>query len=105
MATIWINYLVYGKRPVTRTVVTKANISQPELGKVVVTFNYDIPDEAGKKIAGYATTYTIYGSADVVVKNQFSRLSDYIPEIPRMGMQMQLPGEFTNLKWFGTRTS
>ena len=64
------------KKAGERTVVTKANISQPELGKVLVTFNYDIPDANGKKIAGYATTYTIYGSADVVVKNQFSKLSE-----------------------------
>jgi beta-galactosidase len=84
-----------------RTLVTKANISQPELGKVVVTFNYDIPDASGKKIGGYASTFTIFGSADVVIKNQFSKLSDNIPEIPRMGMQMQLPGTFTNLKWLG----
>jgi beta-galactosidase len=89
------------KKAGERTIVTKANINQPELGKVLVTFNYDIPDENGRKIAGYATTFTIYGSADVVVKNQFSKLSDKIPEIPRMGMQMQLPGEFTNLKWLG----
>jgi beta-galactosidase len=89
------------KKAGERTVVTKANISQPELGKVIVTFNYDIPDVNGKKIGGYATTFTIYGSADVVIKNQFSKLSDFIPEIPRMGMQMQLPEEFTNLKWLG----
>jgi beta-galactosidase len=89
------------KKAGERTVVTKANISQPELGKVIVTFNYDLPDPSGKKIAGYATTFTVYGSADVVIKNQFSKLSDLIPEIPRMGMQMQLPAEFTNLKWLG----
>ena len=89
------------KKAGERTVVTKANISQPELGKVLVTFNYDIPDANGKKIGGYATTFTIYGSADIVVKNQFSKLSDNIPEIPRMGMQIQLPEEFSNLKWFG----
>ena len=89
------------KKAGERTVVTKANISQPELGKVLVTFNYDIPDANGKKIGGYATTFTIYGSADVVVKNQFSKLSDNIPEIPRMGMQMLLPEEFSNLKWLG----
>ena len=83
------------------TVVTKANISQPELGKVIVSFTYDIKGSEGEKIAGYASVYTIYGSADVVVKNQFSKISDNIPEIPRMGMQMQLPAEFTNLKWLG----
>jgi len=89
------------KKAGDRAVVTKANISQPELGKVVVTFNYDIPDTVGNKIAGYATSYTIFGSADVIIKNQFSKLSDNIPEIPRMGMQMQLPVDFTNLSWLG----
>jgi beta-galactosidase len=89
------------KKAGERTIVTKANISQPELGKVLVTFNYDIPGNDGRKIAGYATTYTIFGSSDVVIKNQFSKLSDNIPEIPRMGMQLQLPEEFANLKWFG----
>ena len=81
--------------------MTKANISQPELGKVIVTFNYDIPDTVGKKIAGYASSYTVYGSGDVVVKNQFSKLSSSIPEIPRMGMQMQFPEKFINLTWLG----
>ena len=33
------------KKAGERIKVTKANISQPELGKVVVTFNYDIPDD------------------------------------------------------------
>ncbi|MDP3001829.1 MAG: glycoside hydrolase family 2 TIM barrel-domain containing protein [Bacteroidales bacterium] len=89
------------KKAGERTVVTKANISQPELSKVVVTFNYDIPGTDGGKIGGFATSYTIFGSADVVIKNQFSKISDNIPEIPRMGMQMQLPEEFMNLKWLG----
>ena len=89
------------KKAGEKSIVTKANISQPELGKVIVTFNYDIPGTDGKKIAGYASSYTVYGSADVVVKNQFSKISDNIPEIPRMGMQMQLPVEFMNLKWLG----
>ncbi len=89
------------KKAGERAVVTKANISQPETGKVIVTFNYDIPDTDGKKIAGYASSFTVYGSGDVVVKNQFSKISEKIPEIPRMGMQMQLPEEFTNLTWLG----
>jgi len=84
-----------------KAIVRKANISQPEIGKAVVTFEYDIPGVDGEKIAGSVTTYTIFSSADVIVKNQFSKVSDKIPEIPRMGMQMQLPEEFMNLKWFG----
>ena len=89
------------KKAGERTKVTKADISQPGLGKIIVTFSYDINDETGQKIAGLATSYTIYGSADIVVKNQFSKLSEGIPEMPRVGMQMQLPVEFANLRWFG----
>jgi beta-galactosidase len=89
------------KKAGERTIVTKANISQPDLGKVIVSFNYDIPGTDGQKIAGYSTIFTIYGSADIVIKNMFSKISDKIPEIPRMGMQIQLPEAYTNLKWFG----
>lgn len=89
------------KKAGERTIVSKANISQPEPGKVIVSFNYDIPDTEGKKIAGFASSFTILGSADVIIKNQFSKISSTIPEIPRMGMQMQLPQEFVNLTWLG----
>jgi beta-galactosidase len=89
------------KKAGERIVVKKANIAQPEIGKVVITFEYDIPGEKGEKIAGYVTTYTIFSSADVIIKNQFSKVSEGVPEIPRMGMQMQLPVEFSNLRWLG----
>jgi len=89
------------KKAGERTKVTKANISSNEPGKVVVTFTYDIPDTDGEKIAGYVSTYTIFATADVVIKNQFSKISSTVPEIPRMGMQMQLPEEFLNLTWLG----
>jgi beta-galactosidase len=94
----WLNVW---KKAGERSVVTKADISQPELGKIVVVFRYDIKGIEGEKIAGYSTVYTILGSADVIVSNSFEKISEKIPEIPRMGMQMQLPQEFTNLKWFG----
>ncbi len=89
------------KKAGERTAVTKADIRQPELGKVVVVFGYDIMGPEAVKIAGYSTTYTVLGSADVIIKNSFSKVSDRLPEIPRMGMQLQLPVEFSNLKWFG----
>lgn len=93
--------LAVWKKAGERTIVTKADIAQPEIGKVVVTFRYDIIGLEKEKIAGYSTVYTIYGSADVLIKNSFSRANSSIPEIPRMGMQMQLPVEFSNLKWLG----
>ena len=89
------------KKAGERTAVTKADIRQPELGRVVVVFRYDVMDPEGGKIAGYSTTYTVLGSADVIITSSFNKVSDRLPEIPRMGMQMQLPVEFANLKWFG----
>ncbi|MBG0859075.1 MAG: DUF4981 domain-containing protein, partial [Bacteroidales bacterium] len=89
------------KKAGERTAVTRANISQPALGKVVLTFNYDIKGLQGEKIAGYSSVYSVYGSGDVVISNTFSKVSSKQPEIPRMGMQMQLPEDLTNLKWFG----
>lgn len=89
------------KKAGERTIVKKASITQPAMNTVVVTFEYDVMGTEGEKIAGYVTTYTVLGSADITVKNQFSKVSGNIPEIPRMGMQMQLPEEYTNLKWMG----
>ena len=84
-----------------RSTITKVDIRQPELGKVVIVFRYDITDTDAKKIAGYSSVYTILGSGDVLITNSLEKVSALIPEIPRMRMQMQLPEEFSNLKWFG----
>lgn len=89
------------KKAGERAVVKKADISQPEMDKVVVTFSYDIPAPDNTKIAGYTSSYTIYGTGDIIVKNTFAKVSSQVPELPRMGMQMQLPVAFSNLKWFG----
>jgi beta-galactosidase len=93
--------LAVWKKAGERTTVTRADVRQPEINRVVVVFNYDIKNTEGGKIAGYSTSYTVYGSGDIVIKNNFTKLSAGIPEIPRMGMQMQLPVDFVNLKWFG----
>jgi beta-galactosidase len=89
------------KKAGEKTVVTKADISNDQPGRVTVIFRYDIPGNENEKIAGYSTVYTIYGTSDVVVSNSFRKISEKIPELPRMGMQMQLSQEFANLKWYG----
>jgi beta-galactosidase len=68
---------------------------------VVISFIYDVMGTEGNKIADYSTVYTILGSADLIVKNKFAKASGTIPEMPRMGMQLQLPLELSNLRWFG----
>jgi beta-galactosidase len=52
--------------------------------------------------AGYSTTYTIYGSSDVVVSNSFEPIKGKkLPYLPRFGMTMALPQHFSNLEWYG----
>jgi beta-galactosidase len=89
------------KKAGERTIVTKADISQPEISKVVVAFKYKVMGLADDNIADLTTIYTILGSSDIIVMNKFMKASGKIPEIPRMGMQLQIPVEFSNLKWFG----
>jgi beta-galactosidase len=89
------------KKAGERTSVIKAEISQPEIGKVIISFKYKVLGLSEERIADYETIYTISGSSNVVVKNKFIKATGKIPEIPRMGMQFQLPVEFSNLKWYG----
>jgi beta-galactosidase len=93
--------LAVWKKAGERLKVIKAEVSQPEMNKVVVTFRYEIAGFENEKIAGYSSTYTIFGTGDILVKNNFAKANSKVPEIARMGMQMQLPAEFSNLKWLG----
>ncbi len=48
----------------------------------------------------YRTTYTIYGSGDVVVESSF-KAGGELPDLPRFGMQMAMPGRFEKISWYG----
>jgi len=89
------------KKAGENNVVTKADITQPGLGRSEIVFRYDIKGPDGEKIANYSTKYIVLASGDILVSNTFEKISDMIPELPRMGMQMQLPVEFVNLRWYG----
>lgn len=44
--------------------------------------------------------YRIYGTGDVVVDYQFSP-TDGLPDIPRVGLKMEVAGALDNMTWFG----
>jgi beta-galactosidase len=46
-------------------------------------------------------TYHIYGSGDVLVNYRFEPGNGELPEIPRIGMKMDLLEEFNNITWYG----
>ncbi|MCP4761588.1 MAG: DUF4981 domain-containing protein, partial [archaeon] len=45
----------------------------------------------------FITTYTIYGSGDIIVKNSITPKKN----MKRFGMQMEVPKQFNNVSWFG----
>jgi beta-galactosidase len=51
--------------------------------------------------ARYETTYTVYGSSDVIVENTFRPGDRGLPDMPRFGMNMHLPVGFDRVTWYG----
>ncbi len=81
--------------------VTKVDISNKVPGEVTVTCNYEIIGSDSAKLGGYNTIYTVLSNGSVRISNCLAKNNDMVPELPRMGMQVQLPVEYCNLRWFG----
>jgi poly(3-hydroxybutyrate) depolymerase len=45
--------------------------------------------------------YTVLGSGDIVVDHQFMPGAEELPELPRFGMQLVVPGGFETVTWYG----
>jgi beta-galactosidase len=54
----------------------------------------------GKTHLGTEYTYTIYGSGDIVLETHVVP-SEGLPPLPRIGLQMSLPGGYENFSWYG----
>ncbi|MDO5980200.1 glycoside hydrolase family 2 TIM barrel-domain containing protein [Flavivirga spongiicola] len=51
--------------------------------------------------ASYQTTYTIYGSGDILVANKFTVGDKKLSEMPRFGMQTEIDSSFNKVQWYG----
>ena len=45
--------------------------------------------------------YTIYGSGDVLIAIRVEALDRLLPALPRLGLQMRLPGSLDHFTWYG----
>jgi beta-galactosidase len=52
-------------------------------------------------IASNRVIYTVHGSGDIVVEQIFQPCPGELPELPRFGMQMTVPGGFETVTWYG----
>ncbi len=81
--------------------VTEATVSKIGDNKAMVHFKFNLTDKNNEAIATYSTVYTVYGSGDVVVNNNFKMIKEKLPHIFRMGMNLVMPRKFDQMKWFG----
>jgi beta-galactosidase len=77
--------------------VTGFSIEQPAPSQVVAKISLTLPSVK----AAWETTYTVYGSGDIVVGAQFKPTDPKLPKLVRLGMQMTLPAGFERITWLG----
>jgi beta-galactosidase len=58
-------------------------------------------DQEGNSIADYSTTYWVFDDGQIKVTNTFLKKDAKLPEIVRMGMNLQMPREYDQMTWFG----
>ncbi|MFX1273822.1 MAG: glycoside hydrolase family 2 TIM barrel-domain containing protein [Promethearchaeota archaeon] len=73
--------------------VKKIIIGELEPQLIQIQFHFNIPH--GK--THLLTTYTIYGNSDIIIENVFTPKKNMV----KFGMQMEIPGEFSTITWFG----
>jgi len=58
---------------------------------------FDLPDVLSK----YQTTYTVFGSGDIIVENRIRIGKEDLPELPRFGMRLRVPAGLGRVEWYG----
>lgn len=72
-------------------------VRQPSPERVVVELLESVP--AGG--ARLHTTYTVFGSGDIVVRQRFIPGDTLLPDMPRLGVAFTMPAGFDSVTWFG----
>jgi beta-galactosidase len=93
----WQRRLALWRDAGARRTVWRVTVMQPAPQLVMIRTRARL--EAGR--SSYSTLYTIFGDGAVIVENHFEPGDEGLPRMPRFGMQMTLPRQFSNLEWFG----
>jgi beta-galactosidase len=71
---------------------------EPRPQMVRITCSNTIDGNGGS--IGQQTNYVVYGTGDVWITTTYTPTGT-LPPLARVGMQFQLPANFTNMKWYG----
>jgi beta-galactosidase len=81
--------------------VISVEARQVSVSQVDIVSELVMHDSAEVVIANQNTRYSILGSGDIIVSVEFTKSRSDLPELPRVGMQMQLKSHYNNLEWYG----
>ncbi|MCP5099710.1 MAG: DUF4981 domain-containing protein [Chloroflexi bacterium] len=93
------NWLAAGFDQLTYELDT-INVEQPHPHLVHVTMRLRISSHAFRNAFGHQQTYTIRADGEVRIANKVT-VDPTLPNLPRVGMTMQLPAGFEQVAWFG----
>lgn len=77
----------------------EVELLKPQLARVNIINSHALPGESG----GFTSenNYYIFGDGTIVMKNKVSPKGDVPETLPKMGMQLQVSGVFSQLTWYG----
>ncbi|HEX7317262.1 MAG TPA: glycoside hydrolase family 2 TIM barrel-domain containing protein [Pyrinomonadaceae bacterium] len=76
--------------------VTNVSVERLGAGAARVTVEASLPPEGSST----RTAFTVHGGGVIEVESALSPAAG-APELPRVGMQLLVPGEFRNVEWYG----
>ncbi|MFA9392888.1 MAG: glycoside hydrolase family 2 TIM barrel-domain containing protein [Prolixibacteraceae bacterium] len=85
------------KEAVDNATVQSINYQSVSADKIQISVKLELPSVLGSIDLGY----TVWGDGSIDIAYNFEALKEKLPEIPRIGMRMQLPKEFNNLSYYG----
>lgn len=74
--------------------------TQAQHGHVRIKVSASASSNEGQTKLAYQYIYDIYGSGDIVLETTVEP-SLGLPTLPRIGLQMNVPGEFDTMTWYG----
>jgi len=78
-------------------VVEEVTVEQPTLQSARVTVRTRLPETDCR----WDSAFTVLGSGEMVVEAAFEPGSRELPELPRLGVQLTVPGSFRQVEWYG----
>ena len=77
-----------------RNLICRSESVQDGLAKVI----YEFEMQPG---AAFRLIYTINGKGSLKVEMQYQPLKDSLPLMPKVGMRMRIPAEYSKIEWYG----